>query len=90
MEDWDIVAKIEAIRVWYNTPGRALPKHMELIISYIESLEEYQNLRELKDAQEEEISESYEIFVNAYFMDESQQKLYEILQNRFRKAFSNE
>lgn len=91
MEDWDIVAKIEAIREWYSTPGRALPKHMELIISYIESLEEYQNLKKLKDAQVEEgISESYEIFVNAYFMDESQQKLYEILQNGFKKAFSNE
>ena len=39
---------------------------------------------------EEEISESHEKFVNVYFMDESQQKLYKILQKEFMKAFNNE
>lgn len=91
MEDWDIVAKIAAIKEWFGTPGRALPKHMELIINYIESMQEYQNLKDLKDAEVEEgILESYEVFINAYFMDESQQELYEILQRAFKKAFSNE
>lgn len=91
MEDWDIVEKIATIKEWYDTPGRVLPKHMELIIQYIERMDEYQNLKDLKDAQEEEgILESYEVFINAYFTDESQQELYEILQRAFKNAFSNE
>ena len=91
VENKDIITKIATIKEWYGVPDRILPKHISVIISNIESLEEYQELENLKavQAEMEDIIETYERFIRVYFSDDNQQKLCEILKREFVKAFSN-
>lgn len=91
IENKDIVTKIEVIKEWYESPNKVLPNHIMVIISYIESLAEYQELKKLKEVQveKEKIEETYENFIRSYFFEDNQQKLFEILRSEFIRAFSN-
>ncbi len=91
VESKDIITKIATIREWYESPNRIMPKHISVIISNIESLEEYQELKNLKAVQVEKqtIEKTYEKFIRVYFSDDNQQKLCDTLKREFVKAFSN-
>lgn len=90
IEHDDIVTKIDKIRAWYNDRDENLPKHISCIFEYIESMPEYNNLKNLKNtgASQEEVREKYVAFVNAYFDDENS-SLLTAIQALFKHTFQN-
>ena len=87
----DIITKIEKIKCWYSDRSLPLPKHIENIISYVENMDEYKELLELKDkyTANEKIKEKYFAFWKAYFNDESKKRLIEKITGSFKSSFQN-
>ena len=85
----DIVSKIKKIKEHYNKENKNLPKHIEIFINFIESMPEYQELKDMKGVEidKEVIKEKYKNFLNAYFSIENQENLYGILEEAFKEVF---
>lgn len=52
----DIISKIQSIKNWYSGIGQSLPKHIDVIIRYIEEMVEYTQLCSLHKTITEDIS----------------------------------
>lgn len=71
VKSYDIVTKIEMIKEYYPEDG--VPRHINIFISHIEAMKEYQILVKLKSAfctSESEIKEKYIAFIDKYFNEE--------------------
>lgn len=51
----DIISKIQSIKNWYSGLGKPLPKHIDVIIKFIEDMSEYKQLCDLRKALSEEL-----------------------------------
>lgn len=89
LSNYDIVTKIVKIREWYR--NRSIPKHMEVFISLIEEMPEYQKLKSHKTdgASDDEITTDYQEFLKAYFAEDVEDELLAHLKEQFRRAFQN-
>lgn len=87
----DIVEKISLIKNYYARNQLTIPKHINTILAHIETQPEYIALSRLKGQTkpEEEIKETYKVFVNSYFSDEQQRILYEKLKTSLQESFQN-
>lgn len=84
----DIVSKIKKIKEYYEQEEN-LPNHIEIFINFIESMPEYQELKDMKGVEidKEVIKAKYKNFLNAYFSIENQKNLYGILEEAFKEVF---
>lgn len=85
--DYDVVKKIELISNYYED---TIPKHIQIIISHIEDMEVYKELKNVKDEKDIEIVKNcYNKFLDEYFSDNNQRiilnKLLEALKLTFIK-----
>ena len=83
--DYDVVKKIELISNYYED---TIPKHIQIIISHIEDMEVYKELKNVKDEKDIEIVKNcYNKFLDEYFSDNNQRiilnKLFEALKLTF-------
>lgn len=90
IEHDDIITKIDKIREWYSTRGENLPNHIGEIFDYIESMPQYNALKNMKNTEvsQQEIREAYMNFINAYF-DEENTSLLVKMQTLFKQSFQN-
>ena len=90
IEHDDIVTKIGKIKDWYSSRRENIPNHIAEVFDYIESMPEYDVLKNLKntEASQQEIKETYMTFINAYF-DEEKSSLLNMLQTMFKNSFQN-
>lgn len=91
---YDIVEKIKLIKQWFqaNEDSSRLPKHVRIIIEYIENMSQYQELAEMKkrdESDEEVFGTKYFEFLEEYFSEQKQSSLLILLKNGFEKAFQN-
>ncbi len=92
LEDYDIVTKIEEIRLWYNARKSEIPTHIKVVIDIVESMPEYHDLKDLKDkssAKESEITQAYMTFLDAYFDKDSENNILLKLSEGFKAAYRN-
>lgn len=91
MENYDIFTKLEKIRSWHTGRNLAIPKHVAVFISRIESMPEFQRLQEYRSAGEtaEVIIPTYKSFIEAYFTEENQDLLFAELEAEFKRTFQN-
>lgn len=92
LRSFDIVHKISEIEKWYQVPGRSLPKHIQIFIERIKAMPSYQELNELKQSQEHDltdtrdeevirqIQEKYDLFLSQYFSEENELQIVDALQ----------
>ncbi len=89
---YDIITKIEMIKEWYKNRNLNMPKHISIVINTIEKMQQYKNLKKLKDEQvtdENNIKTIYIEFLESYFGHESEKILRSKLTEAFRSAFQN-
>lgn len=69
-----------------------LPKHIAIIIDYIENMKEYCELQACKTnpVTDDIVKEKYKKFLEAYFEEDSQAKLLTKLEEGFRESFRND
>lgn len=86
----DIISKIQIIKDWYKDRNEPVPRHISIIITYIEEMPEYIALKLLKekDTSKDIIREKYNIFIRTYF--QSEQNILNIIQKEFGYSFRNE
>lgn len=91
LNNYDIVTKIEKIREKYCNPHDPIPKHIEVFISWIEEMPEYQMLKAHKTdgASDGIITTDYKTFLKTYFAEEAESELLARLREQFRLAFQN-
>lgn len=89
LEHDDIVSKIQNIKLWFQSRNVDLPKHIAMIIDYIEALPQYEELTCLKggDYTLNTIKEKYNRFLKSYFDPENE--LLRIIQEKFIGSFQN-
>ena len=77
----DIVEKIVMIQEWFSARKQPVPKHIQLYIDHISTSTGYNKLKELKanGDGEEVIKQAYIDFLDEYFSDDMQNKLYSSL-----------
>ena len=95
LRSFDIVHKISEIEKWYQVPGRSLPKHIQIFIERIKAMPSYQELNELKQSQEHDltdtrdeevirqIQEKYDLFLSQYFSEENELQIVDALQEAY-------
>ena len=86
--DYDVVRKIELISDYYK---QDMPKHVKIIISHIEGMDVYKDLKKEKDQQDVDIVKNcYNRFLDEYFSDDNQRivlnKLLDGLKSTFIKS----
>lgn len=86
--DYDVVRKIELISDYYK---QDMPKHVKIIISHIEGMDVYKDLKKEKDQQDVDIIKNcYNRFLDEYFSDDNQRivlnKLLDGLKSTFIKS----
>lgn len=83
--DYDIVKKIELILSYYKN---AIPKHIKIIISHIEGMETYKELKKEKNQEDMEIVKNYyNTFLDDYFSDNNQKIILNKLLNGLKTTF---
>ena len=86
--DYDIVTKIKRIRRYYQ--GEDIPRHIDIIISFIEHLPEYEVLRALQGTPDKkELKEKYDSFIGSFFLDTNENSLRAELTMAYRSVFRN-
>ncbi len=89
LESFDVVEKIARIKKYYTSDDILdLPKHIEFFIGSIESMQEYDAIRILKQEESrnnEEIIPKYYDFLDKYFGDENVLQLRQSLLNEFKR-----
>ena len=94
MHNYDIVEKLKRIKQWYHAESddSHMPKHIRVILTYIEKMDLYKELVEMKrrDEPDEEIfGRKYFEFLADYFSEEKQHQLLILLKNEFSRSFQN-
>lgn len=91
LDNYDIIKKIEMIRLWYSARGLSVPAHISVFVSLIEAMPEYQMLQQHKNdgARDDVIKSDYQVFLNAYFSEENENTLLANLREQFGAAFQN-
>jgi hypothetical protein len=91
LNNFDIVTKIKMIRHWHTVRDIPLPKHINTIISHIESLEEYRRLKVYQENSAElaTVLPVYHLFLAKYFSEEHEQILLSSLRDNFSQSFRN-
>lgn len=85
--DYDVVKKIELISKYY---GHTIPKHIQIIISHIENMEVYKELKKIKDEEDIEIVKGYyNKFLDDYFSDDNQRIILSKLLDALKSTFIN-
>jgi len=90
LRSYDIVTKINKIKEWHERNQIDLPSHLDIIISSIESIEEYRQLVELKDSHstdQNEIKQKYQDFWEAYFDSINEGKILNALSTGLKNSF---
>lgn len=89
LEHDDIISKIQDIKQWFQGRNIALPKHVAVVIGYIEQLPQYRELLRLKggDYTQELVKEQYNYFISSYF--EPEMGLLRIMKDTFIAVFQN-
>lgn len=86
--DYDIVTKIKKIRRYYQ--GENIPRHIEIIISFIEHLPEYEVLLTLQGTPDKgELKERYDFFISSFFSDTNENSLRAELTMAYKNVFRN-
>ena len=83
----DIVEKIDCIENFFTN----VPKHINLILSFIKELDSFNELKEIKGQtiELEQIKIKYIQFVNEYFSEENQERFIKLMGNEFIGSFQN-
>ena len=94
LHSYDIIEKIKLIKQWFKAEGddERLPKHIRIIIRFIEKMELYKELVKLKDqdeADKERIGNKYFEFLEDYFGDQRKNALLVELRKGFQESFQN-
>ena len=91
LNNFDIVTKLKMIRHWHTVRDIPLPKHINTIISHIESLEEYRRLKVYQENSAElaTVLPVYHLFLAKYFSEEHEQILLSSLRDNFSQSFRN-
>lgn len=91
MRSYDVVQKIDMIRLWFANRNASLPKHIEVILGHIERLQSYQALKALKgtNAEKDVIEKKYSTFLAEFSSDSPSALLLASLSDAFKKAFTN-
>lgn len=85
--DYDVVKKIELISNYYED---TIPKHIQIIISHIEDMEVYKELKNVKDEKDIEIVKNcYNKFLDEYFSDNNQRIILNKLLEALKLTFIN-
>ena len=68
-----------------------MPKHINLILSFIKELDSFNELKEIKGQtiELEQIKIKYIQFVNEYFSEENQERFIKLMGNEFIGSFQN-
>ena len=92
LNNFDIITKIRIIRNWHNAREIPLPKHIDTIISHIESFDDYRRLVVYQDnnADYNTVYPVYQSFLSSYFSAEEDEHLLSNLKCAFVEAFHNQ
>ena len=83
--DYDVVRKIELISDYYK---QDMPKHVKIIISHIEGMDVYKDLKKEKDQQDIDIVKNcYNRFLEEYFSDDNQRIVLDKLLDGLKSTF---
>ena len=83
--DYDVVRKIELISDYYK---QDMPKHVKIIISHIEGMDVYKDLKKEKDQQDIDIVKNcYNRFLDEYFSDDNQRIVLDKLLDGLKSTF---
>lgn len=87
----DIVKKTADIRAYYVRRRENIPTHIEVFLTHIEEMPEYQVLSNMKGQKQtqDEIKFAYKNFATAYFRTEQQRVLYTKIETAFKNSFAN-
>ena len=91
LETNDIISKIFSISNYYSQREVPLPKHISVLLEHIQEMQTYKDLAQLKDSHtsQDAIKNKYKLFINDYFEDENQARLYAKMESKFKEAFQN-
>lgn len=94
LRNYDIVEKIKLIKEWFRVVNdySCLPKHIRIFIEYIEKMDLYQELVEMKseDESDKEIfGRKYFEFLDEFFSEQNQSSLLVVLKKGFETTFHN-
>ena len=86
--------KIKLIKKWFHAEEdfSFLPKHIRIIIGYIESMDLFKELAEMKKKDEtdiEVVGRKYFRFLEDYFSEQRRYELLILLKEGFEKTFQN-
>lgn len=87
--DYDVVKKIELMLDYYKNE---MPKHIHIIISHIENMETYGELKKIKEKKVEDIDKVknyYNKFLDEYFSDNNQTDMLRELLDGLKSTFVN-
>lgn len=85
----DIISKIDEIREWFQNRGLVLPHHIRIIFNFIETLPEYNELKNLKGTNPtiETIGAKYAAFWNAYYNEANSDRMLSKITTAFHETF---
>ena len=94
LHSYDIVEKIKLIKQWFHAEDdySCLPKHIQIVINFIENMYLYQELVEMKnrdESDEEVFGNKYFEFLEEFFSEQKQSSLLILLKKGFEDAFQN-
>ncbi|MFQ9119550.1 MAG: hypothetical protein ACLR4N_02810 [Mediterraneibacter faecis] len=94
LRNYDIVEKIKLIKDWFRVVNdySCLPKHIRIFIEYIEKMDLYQELVEMKSEDEpdkEIFGRKYFEFLDEFFSEQNQSSLLVVLKKGFETTFHN-
>ena len=83
----DIVEKVGCIENFFTD----VPKHVNLILSFIKGLNSFNELKKIKGQtiELEQIKIKYIQFINEYFSEENQERFIKLMGNEFIRSFQN-
>lgn len=91
LNNFDIITKIRIIKNWHDVREIPLPKHIDTVISHIESFDDYRRLVVYQDnnADYNTVYPVYQSFLSSYFSEEQAQSLLNNMKAAFDETFRN-
>lgn len=90
LRSYDIVTKIKKIREWHEKNQIVLLRHLDIIISSIEAMDEYRQLVRLKNicsTDQNTIKQKYQEFWIAYFDSANEEMILQKLSSELKNSF---